>query len=134
MHQHTPLYEVLRRLKDDGGAIVERYLRYKAHVCRQVYADPEGADRALPSIEAAWPEYADSAVLMSRPAYLSGQVGESDHPVLPSVQEDPASEESSSAIAEGRQWLGQYLNVHVQAVQERTQHHVHLPNPETGER
>ena len=90
------------------------------------YADAERADCALPSIEAAWPEYADSAVLMSRPAYLSGQAGKPDHHALQSAKEDPASEESSSAIAEGRQWLNQYLNVHVQAVQERTQHHVCL--------
>ena len=40
MHQHTPLSEVLRRLKDDGGAIVELYLRYKAYVCRQVTQTP----------------------------------------------------------------------------------------------
>ena len=27
IHQHTPLADVLRRLKEDGGAIVARYLR-----------------------------------------------------------------------------------------------------------
>ena len=73
MHQHTPLVEVLRLLKQGARGVIDRYLQYKAHVCRQVYADPDVAAQRLPEREAAWPEYADSVELMSRPAYLSAR-------------------------------------------------------------
>ena len=117
MRQHIPLAEVLRRLQEGGGGIIERYLRCPSHVCRQVYADPESAERALPSIEAAWPEYAELAVLLAHPAYPSARV-----------------DEPSSLIAEGQQRLNQCLGVRAQAFQERRHHHAHPATSETGER
>jgi len=36
---------------------VQRYLRYKTHVCRHVYANQVLAERWLPEQEAAWPQY-----------------------------------------------------------------------------
>jgi len=44
-----------------------------------------------------------------------------------------ASGEASECEKEGRLWLQQYLE-HVQRLQELKQHHVHLPDAETGER
>ena len=64
LHQHTPLIEVLRRLRTDGADIVNKYLVYKAHVCRQVYEDAELAKRRLPEREQAWPEYENSQLLV----------------------------------------------------------------------
>ena len=47
LHQHTPLAEVLEHLKVDGEKHIAKYLRYKAHSCRQVYYDPKRADQSL---------------------------------------------------------------------------------------
>ena len=44
-----------------------------------------------------------------------------------------ASAEASECEKEGRRWLEKYME-HVQRLQELKQHHVHLPNAETGER
>ena len=38
LHQHEPLSEVLKQLTVKPE-LAERYLKYKEHVCRQVYAD-----------------------------------------------------------------------------------------------
>ena len=47
LHQHTPLADVMARIRQVGGtAIVEDYLRYKAHACRQVY-DPPPSEEEL---------------------------------------------------------------------------------------
>ena len=35
LHQHTPLVEIFARIRSvGGGEMVDKYLRYKAHVCR----------------------------------------------------------------------------------------------------
>ena len=60
LHQHTPLVEILQRLKVNGAEVVKRYLLYKEHVCRQVYLDAEIAEQALPLVEKTWPEYKDN--------------------------------------------------------------------------
>ena len=39
LHQHTPLDEILHHLKTEGSEDIEKYLRYKAHVCRQAYCE-----------------------------------------------------------------------------------------------
>ena len=39
LHQHTPLAEIMQRLKRDGDGLVKKYLVYKEHVCRRVYPD-----------------------------------------------------------------------------------------------
>ena len=71
LHQHTPLREVLEAIRKRPKALVQRYLDYKAHVCRQVYADATEADNALKDREAAWPEYKDTNFIMTQPAYLT---------------------------------------------------------------
>ena len=47
LHQHTPLVDVMQRITGTGATVVQRYLRYKSHVSRQVYADLELADANL---------------------------------------------------------------------------------------
>ena len=108
IHQHTPLTDVLFALTQGQAPIVEGYLRYKSHVCRQVYADPEDWQSRQAVIEEAWPEYADSLELLSQRRYL---VSES---------------------MKGRDWCHLYLQ-HVQSVQEMKNHHVHTLNSK-GER
>ena len=36
LHQHTPLWEILKQLKKGAGSMFNDYLNYKAHVCRQI--------------------------------------------------------------------------------------------------
>ena len=117
LHQHTALSEVLERIRGDGGDIVRKYLRYKSHVCRQVYADEKLAESRLPLRENDWPQYEKSRLLVSRPAYLSQRDN----------QDDPAH-----SVAQGQEWLLNYVT-HVQELQEHKQHHVHPPN-DKGER
>ena len=71
LHQHTPLATILQRLRKGGHEIVQGYLKYKAHVSRQVYADTDGLEERLHALEEEWPEYEGSRFLVSRPPYLS---------------------------------------------------------------
>ena len=119
LHQHTPLDEVLQRLQTKGNKEINGYLKFKEHVCRQVYADPDRADERLPLKEQEWPEYVSDVRLTSRPTYLSQRIS------------GPLQE--SKKIEEGAAWLSKHLSEHVQELQESKQHHVHLPN-DKGER
>ena len=109
LHQHTPLIEVLRSLRSGGNDLVRRYLMYKEHVSRQVYADAATAQDRLPGIETAWPEYAESTLFVSRPGYLSandedGRSTEStlaDNAALPSSDGDAALPSSDGAQKDG---------------------------------
>ena len=46
-----PLVEILKQMRKDGGELVERYLVYKAHVCRQVYANVDNIESRLEARE-----------------------------------------------------------------------------------
>ena len=70
-HQRMPLIKVFEFLKSGNAAVVQRYLRYKTHVCRQAYADQDLAERRLPEQEAACPQYKESKILISRPSYVT---------------------------------------------------------------
>ena len=102
LHQHTPLNEVLELLRRDSEGLIQKYLRFKRHVCRQVYADADLAQKRLPEREAEWPEYPNSRLLVSRPAYLS--------------ETDNALSLKDRIIA-GKKWLRKYLWDHTQEVQ-----------------
>ena len=71
LHQHTPLVEVLAKVRADGKDLVSQYLDYKAHVSRQMYSDPIKAEERLPQREEEWPEYKDAKVLIAKPKYLT---------------------------------------------------------------
>ena len=68
LHQNTPLAEVLERIRTRRGTLVQDYLVYKGHVCRQIYATVNKTmqDR-LYALEKQWPEYAESSLLITRP-------------------------------------------------------------------
>ena len=61
LHQHMPLIKIFEFLKKGNAEVVRKYLRYKTHVCRQVYADKDLAEQRLPEVEAAWPQYKNSS-------------------------------------------------------------------------
>ena len=97
--------------------IVAEYLTYKAHVCRQIYANPDLADTRTAELESEWPEYPKSTTLLPVRAYLTS--GAQQHvPVL----------DRPSDLNEGRVWLREYLEEDVQQKQEHRQHHIHIPN------
>ena len=58
-------------LPQKGRNLVERYLQYKTHACRETYTDLIGWTRDRQArTEEEWPEYANSAHLVNRPKYL----------------------------------------------------------------
>ena len=161
LHQHMPLIKVFEFLKNGNAEVVRKYLRYKSHVCRQVYADKDLADRRLPEQEAAWPQYKESKVLISRPSYLAAGDGCAHSRLLVDEKEVRSEEDEDNDVGDrsalqtghfyylshmaqaseeyvaerakkGREWLQQFLE-HIQQIQEMKQHHIHLPN-EKGEK
>ena len=128
LHQHTPLWEIIHKLKSErGSAIVDGYLKYKAHVCRQVYAsDRDVVDARLYSFEKQWPNYENAVNLISSPAYLSEEPYEWANEGLP--------EDLPRIFEEGKVWLKKHLIDDVEELQMMRQHHVHLVNPDTGKR
>ena len=128
LHQRTPLWEIIHKLKSErGSAIADGYLKYKAHVCRQVYAsDRDVVDARLYSFEKQWPNYENAVNLISSPAYLSEEPYEWANEGLPDNL--PHIEE------EGEVRLKKHLVDDVEELQMMRQHHVHLVNPDTGKR
>ena len=114
LHQHTPLAALIVQLASNSD-IVQDYLTYKSHVSRQVYADPQRADARLQLLEADWPEYPQSTALMPVRQYLATQAAE-----------DPANSDHTPDLNEARCWLREYLDDHVQDLQEHRQHHIHI--------
>ena len=71
LHQHTPLWEIVKQLRKSTGLIVNEYLDYKTHVCRQVYtSDRHIVDTRLDTFESQWPDYKTATNLISSPSYL----------------------------------------------------------------
>jgi hypothetical protein len=105
LHQHLPMRQVFARIRQEGKALVDAYLKYKAHVCKQTYDSVETwTEEERNRVEAAWPTYADTYDMLVRGAYTAH------------------SEEDGDA-----KWF-QKFRAHVQTVQRHRQHHVHLPD------
>ena len=109
-HQFQTMTEILRAGRKDLLELLRRYSDYTAHVSRKVYSKPEdwiAWKRA--AVEEQWPEYKDSTLLLSRPAY----------------QQD--------AALDAMTWAQVYLMEDVEELQQHKQHHVHLPD-DSGKR
>ncbi|CAJ1456522.1 unnamed protein product, partial [Effrenium voratum] len=129
-HQHTPLSQLMK-LEEEGGVrrLFQKYASYSAHArpgssslgrggargsClvpfryrRSVYCRPDLWQEGLrETVEADWPEYKDSSLMLSRPAYQT---------------------DASMSPAD---WKARFLEVDVEELQQRKQHHVHLPGPD----
>jgi hypothetical protein len=131
LHQFLPLIDVLNHLRaSKNNGLVQRYLNYKKHVSRTEYSDASNAlQKRLLEKEKAWPEYEHSKKLVSQPAFLTQRSDSCFSPGL--VWTSAAALVARSG--EAKEWAQQYLAKHVQSVQEHRQHHVHLPDPKTGE-
>ena len=108
LHQHCTIREVMEEVQRRGPTLIKDYLRYKHHVCREEYEDPEGRESRQVEIEGTWPDYRDSVALVSTRRYLQSDM-------------------------DGTSWREKYLKEHVQTIQEMKQHHVHTFNSK-GER
>ena len=64
--------EILEIVRSRTDGLVDDYLVYKGHVCRQVYrrTSADLLDK-LWELEREWPEYATSTLMISRPHYLT---------------------------------------------------------------
>jgi len=118
LHQHTPLVELFASRSGRDKELAEAYLRYKAHVCRQQYADVNKCtEAAFEEIESQWPRYESKTLLVERPEYQKRARGA----LYSQIQCD-------------EEWLREYLESDVQKLQMHKQHHIHLRNEESGER
>ena len=54
IHQHTPLADIFLKAKDSANDLVAKYLRYKKHVSRQIYAKVP-SEKEVETMEEAWP-------------------------------------------------------------------------------
>ena len=127
LHQHEPLAEVLKRLTEKPE-LVERYLQYKEHVCRQMFADrgqlQSWEQGRRQEVESAWPEYRATTKLLETPAYmLESAAGETHRQKIGATSPQSTLK---SRLQRGKDWLTQYLEKHVQQLQEFKQHHVHI--------
>ena len=117
LHQHTSLHEIFAATAERAAELREAYLRYNSHVRRCVYErDPVEVAAAIHAAEQQWPEYKSEQRLISRPRYQTGVM---------------AAENSAE---EADLWTEAYLRDDVFRLQVLKQHHVHLPDPVTGER
>ena len=131
LHQHTSIYDILEKLRDQPDNIIQGYLDYKEHVCRQVYTeDTEVVDEKLLVAESEWPEYKKNKTLTEVPAYTLNNTYDLSYE---SVFSDGVSR-LKSVVSEGAVWLKAYLKNDVEELQRLKQHHVHMINEETNQR
>jgi len=110
VHQFTTLPELQRWGRKPLLELLRKYSTYSAHVTRKVYCNTEDwVQWKQAAIEAQWPEYKDSMLMLSRPAYQLD------------AEMDPIS------------WAREFLEFDVEELQRHKQHHVHLPD-DKGER
>ena len=104
-------------IRERGRDLVDEYLAYKAHVSEQSYADLSGWEPTRRAeTEEHWPEYKNTCILMSRPAWLYRR----SQACIGS-----ATASMKSMIKDGTNWLRQYVP-YKQRLQEMKQHHVHI--------
>ncbi|CAJ1386816.1 unnamed protein product, partial [Effrenium voratum] len=88
-------------------ALLEELPDYDERKTRSVYCRPDLWQEGLrETVEADWPEYKDSSLMLSRPAYQT---------------------DASMSPAD---WKARFLEVDVEELQQRKQQHVHLPGPD----
>ena len=107
LHQHTSIYDLLQTLREKPDNIIKEYLRYKEHVCRQVYTeDNETVDAKLIAAESQWPEYKSNTMLTSVPGYT--MTNNYDLTEQTFASEGVAT--MKAFVSEGAAWLKAYLH------------------------
>lgn len=122
LHQHQPLNVLFDVLQTGGRHLVQDYLKFKAHVSRETYADPELFLSRMDEREKLWPKYEHSTLFLSSPSYLRRGL------------DGVNTVSDAECLQEGKEWLHTYLAEHVQRLQECKQHHVHPISQRTGVR
>ena len=131
LHQHTNIYEIINKIREKQDSIVKEYLRYKKHVCRQVYTENVYVVNAkLAEAESEWPEYERNETLTAMPAYSV----KSDHDLTGRTFVSDGMSSLKAFVNEGASWLTSYLRTDVEELQRLKQHHVHMVNEQTNER
>ena len=106
LHQHHALAEIADILLRKGRQVVEQYMHFKKHVCRQEYACMgRWTEEAQQKTEKNWPEFADEVDLYLVPAFIGS-----------TAMSDVAWKQAYETLLFG--------------VQSKRQHHIHLPNAE----
>ena len=104
LHQHTPLADVLRVFRQNRGDLVRKYLVYKAHVCRECYADSPQASARRELREKEWPEYK----------------AHRDLHTLPAMYQNEEALHAEDLVVEGSKWLKTHLvELHVIALKSK---------------
>ena len=112
-------------------SVVRDYLRYKEHVCRQVYTeDPDVVTSKLDLVESEWPEYKTNTTLTQVPMYTM----KADVDLIHAVSDHNGYVYSAHLLSEGAGWLRSFLHTDVEELQRLKQHHVHMVNEKTNER
>ena len=104
LHQFTPLSELVRLDKKVMLEQLRKYSDYTAHVSRTIYCEPEACRAKQKEVEDGWPEYRNSHLMLSRPAY------------------------QSDLLLDANDWSREYLARDVEQLQMHKQHHVHIPD------
>ena len=79
------------------------------------------------AVEQAWPEYSVETFMLETPSYtLDGAVGD---PQRSHGTATPSHTSRKTRLQRGKEWLRQYLQQHMQKVQELKQHRVHVWHP-----
>jgi hypothetical protein len=123
LHQHTPLHTLLQDFRSTLPDLFNDYAKYKAHVCRQKYEDPDAWKARQSDTESAWKtQYESSVELLETPEYLKTAF-ENPH----AGDKKAGARSSIHSEASARKWLQSYL-ASVQRRQEMRQNHVHVWN------
>ena len=108
-------------LRNNCTHVVQLYLDYKTHVCRQVFhTDNATLEQQLDKHETAWPDYKEWSSLVTIPEYLREPSGDAVN------LHD--TDQLADHIVQSQQWLDTYLQQDVEQVQQMKQHAVHLLN------
>ena len=69
-HQFTPLQDLMRLGAEPRLELLRKYSSYTAHVRRTIYSNPKAwQEEEQADVEAQWPEYKESHLMLSRPLY-----------------------------------------------------------------
>ena len=99
LHQHMPLAEILKLLRERHDDTIDRYLNYNAHVSRTIYEEVgEALEKRLALKEQEWPEFKRASAMISCPRYLRSVPDESQ-----------GATSQSEKVDEGKQWMNSFF-------------------------
>ena len=104
---------LIEDFKSNNGRFFDEYLKYKAHVTRQVYvSDSVVIALKLDEFEQKWPEYTNRSHMINSPSYL-----QSTPYNFCDFRSGTAGTAMNEIDAEGEKWLQQHLSHDVELLQ-----------------